>query len=211
MAAALLAMPHVIVRFTAPSGSTPHLIAPVALMDGWSQSDAAPAALLPSFKSPSASFNTNYRKQQQAVSLYVGFYRNQGYDHKLVSSENVLVTSNDPLWSVAGTGKRPVLLNGKESVVGTANLRVAGTASDSATGRLIAWKVYWINGRLTSSDAVAKVHGAVGRLLGRGDDAAVIVLYAPQDQPGGADAALQGFAQANVSAIEALLRATRNR
>ena len=212
-AALLVAIPQVIVQATTSSANIApsQFVAPAALADGWSPAGAAPPALQPAFKSPSASFNTTYNKQQQVVGLYVGYYRNQGYDHKLVSSENVLVRSDDPVWSVTGSGKRPVSLDALDTVVSTANLRLAGVSSDGAQGRWVAWKVYWINGRLTSSDAVAKVHGAVGRLLGRGDDAAVIVLYAPQDQPGGADAALQGFAQANVSAIEALLRATRNR
>jgi hypothetical protein len=63
--------------------------------------------------------------------------------------------------------------------------------------------------RLTPSAAWAKVLGVVDRLLGRGDDAAAIVLYAVEDRPGDARQTLESFARANLPAIVAQLRATR--
>ena len=45
---------------------------------------------------------------------------------------------------------------------------------------LVAWQWYWIDGRLTTSDYVAKVYLAVAKLLGRGDDSAVVVLFTPK-------------------------------
>ena len=68
------------------------------------------------------------------------------------------------------------------------------------------WQIYWINGTLTSSDYAAKVYSAVNRLLGKGDDSAVIVVYAEKPRTGAADASLEAFIAANYSAIDALLQ-----
>ena len=73
------------------------------------------------------------------------------------------------------------------------------------------WQVYWVNGRFTRSEYLAKAYVALSRLLGRGDDAAMIVLYARQAGAGEADAALTAFAQANLGAVDALLRQVASR
>jgi len=75
--------------------------------------------------------------------------------------------------------------------------------------RLRVWQVYWVADRLTPSAAWAKVLAVEDRLLGRGDDAAAIVLYAVEDRPGEGRQALEAFARANLPAIVAQLRANR--
>jgi EpsI family protein len=72
------------------------------------------------------------------------------------------------------------------------------------------WQVYWINGTLTSSDYLAKIYGAFYQLMGRGDDSAVIVVYAPKDQAGNDQAALESFLRINYAAINELLMQVRH-
>jgi len=55
----------------------------------------------------------------------------------------------------------------------------------------------------------AKAWGALYRLLGRGDDSAVIVLTTPKGTQGEGAAQLQAFWQANGAAIIRLLEQTR--
>jgi len=74
------------------------------------------------------------------------------------------------------------------------------------SGRLIAWQVYWIDGTLTASDHMAKLYSAVYQILGRGDNSATIVVYAPKDSVGGAHESLQSFMADNYPAIDAALR-----
>ena len=69
------------------------------------------------------------------------------------------------------------------------------------------WHLYWVNGTLTSSDYWATAYGALHRLTGRGDDAAVITLYTTKEQ---GPAVLDVFLAANSSAIAALLLKTRD-
>jgi hypothetical protein len=64
---------------------------------------------------------------------------------------------------------------------------------------------------LTASDAWAKGYTALSRLMGRGDDAAIVVVYARKDRPGEADAALDAFIRDAGPTIEAALAGTRDR
>lgn len=75
---------------------------------------------------------------------------------------------------------------------------------------LLVWQVYWVNDRLTSSDVWAKLQGAFARLAGRSDDSAVLVMYAQRGDKDDAAAALEEFAKANLPALQAQLRQTRD-
>jgi len=165
----------------------------------------------PAFENPAAELHTAFRDGDSAVGLYLGYYRQQNYQSKVVSSENVLVRSQDKNWARARSGSAQVELIHAGQPVRTAELRAAGSLDSAAGQRLLVWQLYWINGRLITSDHLAKAYSAVLRLFGQGDDAAVIILYAPKEQAGGGEAALQRFARDNGAAIIATLEATRAR
>ena len=104
-----------------------------------------------------------------------------------MNSQNVLVSTRDRTWREAGRGTTAVRWAGEEFKAATAELERQGA-------RLRAWHWYWIDGWSTSNDYVAKAFLAWARLSGRGDDAAAIVLYAPEeDAAGPAKAALEAF------------------
>jgi sugar transferase (PEP-CTERM/EpsH1 system associated) len=106
---------------------------------------------------------------ERRVGIFVGYYRRQDYEHKLVSSDNVLVKTSDKVWLRVAGGSRELASGGQPVKASTAELRnVAGQ-------RLAVWQWYWIGGRLTSSDHLAKLWQAVHRLLGEGDDSAVVI------------------------------------
>ena len=58
---------------------------------------------------------------------------------------------------------------------------------------------------------MAKIHGAISRLTGQGDDSAVVIFYTPTGGAGDARQTLASFAQANGALIEAGLQQTRQR
>ena len=66
-----------------------------------------------------------------------------------------------------------------------------------------------MNGRFTSSDTVAKAQIALGKLMGHGDDSAVVIFYT-RAEPSGADA-LKSFVETNIAAVETRLRAAGQR
>lgn len=136
--------------------------------------------------------------------MYSAYYRNQGSERKLVTSVNGLVTSENRRWIRVTEGLRDEKLGDKGLALRTAELRSVDAP------RLIVWRWYWINGRLTRSDHLAKAYTALYKLLGQGDDSAVVVVYAPKDSAGGADALLGRFVSAALPSIEAALQQTRS-
>jgi EpsI family protein len=155
----------------------------------------------PRFENPAASTQAAFAQDGRVVGLYLAYYRNQDQQSKLVSSTNVLVTSDDPHWARVSGGMRDISFNQQALKVRTAQLR----ASSASVG-LVVWQWYWVNGRWTSSDVLAKAYTALSQLTGKGDDSAVIIVYTPQDQAGQAAAALDDFARAAGPALETVLR-----
>jgi exosortase A len=184
-------------------------IAPAAVIGAWRVGDPV-VKFEPAYQRPAAALNKTYVLDQDSVGLFVGYYRRQGYDNKLVSSTNTLVPSQDAQWLQVETGSRTVHLRERVIDVRTARLREARRMGDSAATQLTVWSVYWINGRWTASDPLAKVWGALYRLLGRGDDAAVLIFYATDNPQGTGDAALQAFVSANLGLLDAQLRQARD-
>lgn len=178
-----------------------------AAMLPWATADAATFDFKPRFENPSAELNHAYVQSQRTVGLYVGYFRNQDYDHKLVSSNNVLVRSEDKKWSQLHQGTVSAAIGSETASMRWAELRRMAAAPAGAPERLLVRQIYWINGRLTSNDYLAKVYSAVNQLLGRGDDSAVIVVYTPMRQTEDAEAALTSFLSSRYGVIEAALRA----
>jgi exosortase A len=190
------------------------LVAPATLNAGWRLMDAAPVVFEPAFQNPSAVLRAWYAADAGAVGLHVSYYRKQHAERKLVSSQNVLVTSNDARWArLSGAVQRFALPDGGSVAVKSAELRPLGLPGSLGAGpehNLVVWQLYWVNDRLTSSDVWAKLHGAWARLMGRGDDAAVLVLYARRGQRDDAAALLEQFAAVNLPALQAQLRQVRD-
>jgi EpsI family protein len=186
-----------------------HLEAPAKLADGWQLRQEPLTTWVPAYQNPSAQTTATYTRDGRAVGVYVGYYRNQDYQRKLVSSDNVLVKGKDPSWeTVRGFGS--VTPGGDLPTMRTAEVRAASSLlSSGVSERLAVWQVYWVNGRFTASDHVAKAYSAAYRLLGQGDESAVVIFFTPKELAGTAEAALQSFAGANLGAIDAWLRQTK--
>lgn len=188
----------------------PTLSHPSILADGWELDGNDTTRWTPEFHGAATQFNRSYKRQGQNVGLFVAYYRHQDYAQKMVSSNNAMVTSHKTEWSRIEEGSRTVAVDADTLTVRTALLRDSGHLAAGAGTRLVAWQLYWINGTWTASDESAKAWAALHRLLGRGDDAAVVVVYADDDGAGGADKLLQRFLGDNIHTIDARLTETRN-
>lgn len=204
--AAVTALPHVwprlIDHMEAARGDGPVSLALQAPED-WRTIESRMIQWRPAFANPTAEFQAEFVRDERRVGVFIGYYRQQDYDRKLVSSENVLVKSNDREWKRVAAGSRSLAVGNTAVSARTAELANADGM------RLAVWQWYWINGHLTTSDHLAKALQAFSRLLGRGDDSAVVVLYAPTDAPGGGDLALEAFAKSSVDRIETMLQQVR--
>ena len=172
---------------------------------GWPAAQTAFADWSPVFNKTSASLQSTFQSEGRTVGLYLGYYRNQDYNRKMVSSNNVLVRSNDPLWSRVASGSHQIAVDQQSISVRTAELRSADSS------RIVVWQWYWVNGYLTASDVKAKAYTALARLTGQGDDSAVIIVYAPKEQAGGGEAAMEAFMRAASPEIERVLTQTREK
>jgi EpsI family protein len=183
----------------------------------WQNASAPPSDWVPAFQLPIATQHSGYTGPQgQAVGLHLTYYRQQNYERKLVSSLNMLVTSQDDRWAQLSSGGANAVMKGQPIRVASAVLRSTMGGLTSNSQRLQVWRLYWVNDRFTASDAQAKIQGALSRITGQGDDGAIVVIYTPldpqqTDAEGRATAAavLQDFMQRQGSAIEATLKATR--
>jgi exosortase A len=190
----------------------PNLTAITNTAGGWQAVAPESLPVLPEWKpvfvNPSAERTQAFVSDGRAVGLYLAYYRQQNYERKLVTGNNMLVHPRDKNWARTASGRRTVDAGGQRFDVRTADLRGGPLIGDAH--RLHVWQVYWVNGRWIEGDVPAKLHGALARMLGRGDESAVMVLYTPRHAGGDPAQVLRDFLAANLAPIEQALVATRD-
>ncbi|OWQ93072.1 hypothetical protein CDN99_00775 [Roseateles aquatilis] len=145
---------------------------------------------------------------QPLVGLHLQYFRDQDYERKLVSSSNAVVSPEDKHWAVTGRGVADFTPTGGGSVAALTT-QVRASSLDAITApRMLVWHVYWINGQPMTSDWRARVWGALQRMQGKGDDAALVLVYTTQDD--GASQRLGAFLSQHWDAIDAELRRVRD-
>ena len=131
----------------------------------------------PRFAQPRVQINQTYAKDAARVELYIGYYRNQRQGAQLISSENRLVSSGNSEWRSIGGSRHT-------TEAGNQQAPLIETKLQGRSGSLLVWHWYWVDGHATVNLYWAKLLQAKAMLLGRGDDGAVVIVYAPTtDQP----------------------------
>lgn len=182
--------------------------APIGGQAGWSAM-AEPADWQPKFYGAVAQQHTLYRRGDQVVGVYVGYYRDQGPERKAVSSVNVLVSSENPVWNPIGVSRIEVTTNGAALPWRATHLLGKTGGLTSTRRHRTAWQSYWIDDRFTDGDVQAKLYGAVGLLAGRGDDAAIVVLHTELPPEEGGTRLLTEFSQTHMPSLREALRQVR--
>lgn len=194
---------------TQNSGAAPTLSIQALAMGGWTQDAQSLSTWQPAFANPSVTEIASFSQGAQRVGVHIAYYRHQGYDRKLISSENALVKSGDENWLQIERGTHTVTLAGQSLVVQSAQLEQQ-RALTAEPVQLRVWYWYWIDGRLVSSDFLGKLWLALARLRGHGDDSAAVFMYAREASPGEADAALEKFLAEAGPALGTLLEQARH-
>ena len=213
---------------------TPALALPVTLAGGYAEVPQT-SNWVPGWQDPSTIATRSYADRAEpaapAVSLWIGYYRDQGYARKLVSSSNLLAEGpaesgaaeaagaaqqHTAVWAQTDAGATQVDTAAGPVAWRTAQLRGSIDPGANSAPRLRAWQLYWVGGHLSTSDAEAKLRIAGNRLLGRGDDSAVVIVYTalpPTDATGAvaaADVRLQHFVASQMSMIEQVLQSAQS-
>ena len=175
---------------------------------GWSAMPPQGWDYKPHFVNPRTELQADYaRAGGPAVGLYLAYYRGQDYGSKLVSSDNLLVPVEDHDWRLAQESSRDLSVAGRTLNWRAARIRTADLYQIANGRQLVAWQIYWVGGHWTRSDTWAKLYALQSRLLGAGDDSAVLVLYADAAQDG--DSLLKRFAVENFVLLDAWLSGVR--
>lgn len=221
--ALLVATQGLMWKLDQPSGTTPQLALPAA-QPGWTRVPAGsqPGRWVPHFTTASTVAEQGYLAEAGAgqVNAWVGYYRDQNPTRKLVTSTNSLVEAGaTQQWLQVSSGGTTVPgLAGAPGAAGqpvawrTAVLRGANDPAVRMAPRLRVWQLYWVDGELITSDARAKLRLALNRVLGRGDDGAVVLLSTPmpsEGQTAEADALLARYVQSHLPALDRALQAAR--
>jgi EpsI family protein len=203
-AAALLALagawPLYAAYLDRPSGTGGMLVLPApAPAGGWSLAAEPLTDWRPRYDGAATSIFQVYRKGDRAVAVYVGFYRDQHKGAELLTTTNIMVVQKRRDWSNMGESLR------KEDL-GIGPTEIRQTLLRSAAQRLLVWDWFRVSGQDVVSLYTGKMLLARDRLLGRGDDAAAIILAAPYaERPEAAQETLRQFVREMLPSIEVAL------
>ncbi len=151
----------------------PVQFAQIVPQSGWQQVElSALPEWQPSYSGMRGVHRDAFIAGERPIGVYVGYYRDQQPGEELINSENRVLISKDPVWKMTSYGPRSAML-------GSQPIPMNSTEMMSSHGRMIVWHAYWIGGRWTTNDYLAKAYLALTQLRGEGDDSAVLMVYAP--------------------------------
>ncbi len=185
-----------------------HLSAPLSLKN-WHLLKNSDDGWRPAYKNSASEISEVYENADQRIGLYIGYYRNQFFDKKLISSDNVLVRSEDSHWNIVSRGQNEVKLPETSILVKSSRLSHINGLAGLREQQMDVWYFYWTDGRFTDNDYLVKIYTGLSKLLGRGDDAAVIVLHVLREPSVDSEKTLNIFLRDNYSQINELLHAAR--
>ncbi len=174
----------------------------IQAVNGWVPTTSI-AAWNPSTHRPSATQTAWFTKDGQVVGVFIALYRDQQNGAELVNSQNLLVHEKDALW------REVERKNGAVATLAGA-LPYRGALLRAAELRLAVWHWYWLGGRTTASNVVAKIDLALDRLLRRDDTSAWVIVFTPVDGSlNAAEPALSAFVRDMDASIDAALHQVR--
>jgi exosortase A len=157
---------------------------PSELGNDWQSRDRALTAWVPAYSGARATDKRDYAAGNDVVGVWAGYYREQGRLNKMVTSNNELSQVEKTQWAQVSRSSAQVDVAGRVMPWRSTVLRGPGEPGSATAQRLLVWHTYWINGEFTTSDVRAKLLLALNRVLGKGDDSAVLIIYTPLPDTG---------------------------
>jgi len=181
----------------------PTLLAPLPI-EKWQTVAGRPAEWAPYFRNPSARIHEHYSKEGTRTGLYVAYYRDQRPGAELITSGNTLVPSDDRVWKNTSQTNRTVVLDHGDLSLIEAKL-IGGPTN------LLVWRWYWVDSQYIVNRYKGKLLQAKSRLLGHGDDAAAVIVYAPYNGSSqDAEQVLSNFVDSMLPAVTQSLERARD-
>jgi exosortase A len=136
----------------------------------WRPNPASLHPWTPQFTPPRTVIASTYERAGKRAGVYVAIYYDQNAGSKLVSSENQLLRAVDRTSYAISEARRVIDTEKGALSFDESLLRVPD-------GRILVRSWFWIDGVSTASRVRAKLAQAYGRLKGRGDAGAIVVVY----------------------------------
>ncbi|HRQ05459.1 MAG TPA: exosortase A [Nitrosomonas halophila] len=169
----------------------------------WVQDVSPLSDWMPSYVGTPAHYVSHFRNDQQRVSLYITYYRNQQQGNELINSGHMLVADKLTGWRRLDDGSKAIPMPANNFSVNQSQLH-------GPSSRLLVWRWYWLIDRETTSPYLAKLWLAINQILGKGDDGAEIIVVTDYDSDSEAAApVLHQFLSDMMPAISAGLHAAR--
>lgn len=144
-----------------------------------------------------------FEKNGQTVGLFVAYYARERQGSELIMDSNTLHPMRDRSWLVTSQGRA--------SGIAAENAPVVSELRSNDLDLLV-WHWYWAGKRWVARPEIVKLLQAYSRLIGKGDDAAVVVLYTPmRDGTVRAQKVLREFYTDMSPALFQMLGASRGR
>ncbi|WP_296897024.1 exosortase C-terminal domain/associated protein EpsI, partial [Thiohalocapsa sp.] len=132
------------------------------------------------------------------IGLYLGVYRTQRQGAELVTSANVMIEQQHPVWSDTMVRPRRIALPTGELALEEHHL------SSHRGQRLLVWTWYLVGDHRTANPYLAKLLEAKSRLSGNRGEAALVAVAAPYDErPEEAAGVLTAFLETMLPAVDA--------
>jgi exosortase A len=202
--AALASVGPLYAKFLDGSANGTQLVLPKLAPSGdWVLASTRLPAFTPHFMNARSTIHESYEREGRQVGLFIAYYARQSEGTELVSFGNDLVTATAHGWARLSEKRRSANGVGPD---------VLESRLTSERGPLVAWYWYWAGGKWTVHPEEVKLRQAFDRLTGRGDDAAVVVVYTQPSASLKNDdsaSALKGFVSSMEPWIQAALETTR--
>lgn len=173
---------------------------PLVPVAGWTVTSAKPEDKFhPAYQGARAELSQAFTSPDGRVGLSVQLFADQSQGRELVNSENTLVNQADKRWYVAEQQDVAKTVRG-------APLPIVASRLNGHDEKLLVWQAYWVGGRWTTSNYLAKAYQLISQLTGHGDVAALVAIYTPLDDDGqAAQHRLSTFIDAQGTGIESML------
>jgi len=187
-------------KFDASENTAPVRFPDIRGANGWVAVPDSVSDWQPDLSGARAKYRATFAKDGEHVGLHIAFFRGQTPDSKAITSTNELVRSGNNRWRLANAGTAHVV-----TAAGPLDVRTAVVVADRS--RLALWQWFWIDGRHTSNDYLAKLYQVFSVLQQHGDPVAWVIVYMPTetDEPQ-ARATLQRFSADMTGMIDAALK-----
>ncbi|HVF63994.1 MAG TPA: exosortase A [Casimicrobiaceae bacterium] len=185
---------------TRGTGDTTVRLSPIRAEAGWTAREPF-TSWKPQFKGFGAELAQAFAApgSSSAVGVYVALFRGQAQRRQLIASSQGLVAMDDWNWKRVGRTQHSVVWAG--SPVEVELSRLVGISE-----QLTVYRLYWIDGFVTSSDLVAKLALAWSRLRGGSGDAALVTISSAANEAVASDTIARFIADMS-PAIERTLEA----